>query len=135
VEVEVRNGAATLRGRVRDVVTRARARNRALRFEGVHAVDNLLTVPEEERLDDLGLRRLLVELIENRRQYPLEGDIRVEVRDRQVALSGEVPRVIDRLMAERIVGIVSTVRGIKNDIRVVPALGREIRTTLPAPGR
>lgn len=133
VQVEVRGGAVTLRGRVNDTPTRARARNRARRFEGVRALDNQLTVPEEERLDDLGLRKRLVELIENRRLYPLEGDIRVEVRDRQVTLSGEVPRVFDRLVADRVVEIVSGLRSLRNEIRVVPTLGREIRSTLPVP--
>jgi osmotically-inducible protein OsmY len=118
---------------VSDTPARARARNRARRFPGVRALDNQLTVPGEERLDDLGLRKRLVELIENRRLYPLEGDIRVEVRDRHVTLSGEVPRVFDRLVADRIVEIVSGLRGLKNEIQVVPALGREVRSTLPAP--
>jgi osmotically-inducible protein OsmY len=133
VQVEVHDGAATLRGRVHDTPTRARIRNRAQRFEGVRALDNQVTVPDEERLDDLGLRKRLVELIENRRLYPLEGDIRVEVRDRRVTLSGEVPRVFDRLVAGRIIDIVSSLRGLSNDIRVVPVQGREIRAIAPSP--
>jgi osmotically-inducible protein OsmY len=135
VEVEVKNGLATLRGRVRTPQERAVARNRALRVEGLKGLDNQLIAETEADLDDIRLRARLVEMIENRRLYPIEGDIRVQVLHREVTLSGQVPRVFDRLVAERVVDIVSGVRALHNDIKVVPTGGRELMHTVPVSPR
>lgn len=135
VEVTVKDAVATLSGLVENTTQRAAARNRAMRVAGLRGLDNQLAVRGEASLDDLQLQRRLVQLIENRRLYPLEGDVMVRVRDRRVTLSGEVPRVFDSLVAEKIVGIVSAVRGLTNEIRVVPSLGREVRQEFPPPRR
>lgn len=131
LEVEVKDGVAVLSGAVTDATQRASARNRALRLEGLRGLDNRVVVLREMNFDDEQMRRRLVELIENRRLYPLEGEITVQVRDRRVTLGGEVPRVFDRLVAEKVAGIVSGVRDLRNEIRVVPAPGREVRQELP----
>ncbi|MEE9217620.1 MAG: BON domain-containing protein [Acidobacteriota bacterium] len=126
VEVEVKNGVATLRGRVRTTKERADARNRALRVSGLQGLDNQLLVVSEAGLDDTQLRVRLIELLENRLLYPIEGNISVHVQDGVVTLSGEVARVFDRLVAGKVVGIVSRVRGLRNEIQVVPSPGGHI---------
>lgn len=131
VEAEVKGGSATLRGTVGDTTQRAAARNRAMRVEGLRGLDNQIVVKTEAGFDDRQLRLRLTQLIENRRLYPLQGDISVQVRDRRVTLGGEVPRVYDRLIAERVVGILSGILGVDNEIRVVPGQGRELRQQVP----
>jgi osmotically-inducible protein OsmY len=131
VSATVENGVGTLVGRVRTPSERARARNAALEMEGLQGLDNQLLALSDADLDDTRMRVRLIELIENRRQYPMEGDILVEVENGVVSLSGQVPRVYDRLIAERVVDIVSGVRGLRNEIEVVPAAGGHVTRTVP----
>ncbi len=131
VKVPVVDGVATLAGRVRTSSERARARNAALQVEGLQGLDNQLMAMSDANLDDTRMRVRLIELIENRRQYPIEGDILVRVENGVVTLSGQVPRVFDRLVAEKVVGIVSGVRGLNNTIEVMPAAGGYVIQTVP----
>ncbi len=131
VDVTVVDGVATLAGRVRNSSERARARNTALQIEGLQGLDNQLMAMTDANLDDTRMRVRLIELIENRRQYPIEGDILVRVENGVVTLSGQVPRVFDRLVAEKVVGIVSGVRGLNNNIEVVPAAGGHVIQSVP----
>lgn len=131
VKVTVADGVATLVGRVRTTSERARARNTALQVEGLQGLDNQLMVMSDANLDDTRMRVRLIELIENRRQYPIEGDILVRVENGVVTLSGQVPRVFDRLVAEKVVGIVSGVRGLRNNIEIVPVAGGHVIQSVP----
>jgi len=131
--VEVKDGRVVLTGLVSNTTQRAAARNRVLRVEGVRGLRNDILVQSEQGLDDARMRLRLVELIENRRLYPLEGEITVQVRDRRVTLAGVVPRVFDKLIAEKVAGIISGVRELKNEIEVIPSTGTDVRQVLPLP--
>jgi osmotically-inducible protein OsmY len=101
---------------------------------GVREVD-LSDLSIEGRLhptaDDETLRDAILALLKNPLVFPVSGRIVVEVRDRRVHLSGEVPRLIDRLEARHVAGLVTGVEAVADEIRINPERGR-MRVLQPA---
>jgi osmotically-inducible protein OsmY len=95
--------------------------------QGVRQVDLSAVQVETEvgrRVDDKDLHDAIFALLRNPLVFPVSGRIEVDVLDGEVTLSGEVPRLIDRMEAEFVAGLVGGVSRVENNLTIDPTRGR-----------
>ena len=95
--------------------------------QGVRQVDLSAVQVETEvgrRADDKVLHDAIFALLRNPLVFPVSGRIEVDVLDGEVTLSGEVPRLIDRMEAEFVAGLVGGVSRVENNLTIDPTRGR-----------
>lgn len=115
--VDARDGIVTLEGTVRDARIRFDARDAAAQLPGVLGVVDRITTPE--RPDDR-LAKDIVNLIGPRSLQRVPGEIKVTVEGGIARLEGQVPRLWERIRAERIALGINGVRGVVNELEVRP---------------
>jgi osmotically-inducible protein OsmY len=114
IEVIVRNGAVTLKGKVDYWYQKKAAGDTVARLSGVAAVNNHITVVPPVQ-SDRDVRDEIVKAIG--RRIPLAADrIKVEVKDGIVTLSGNVQFYADRLQAEKAAWMTEGVRNVINQL-------------------
>jgi osmotically-inducible protein OsmY len=74
--------------------------------------------------DDKVLHDAILALLRNPLVFPVSGRIQVDVVAGEVTLSGEVPRLIDRMEAEFVAGLVGGVSRVENLLEIDPTHGR-----------
>jgi len=74
--------------------------------------------------DDKVLHDAILALLRNPLVFPVSGRIQVDVVAGEVTLSGEVPRLIDRMEAEFVAGLVGGVSRVDNLLEIDPTHGR-----------
>ncbi len=117
IEAEVSEGRAVLTGRVADARLRLRARDAAAEVEGVVAVEDRLQTPSAT---DEAILAAVQGLLGPGSLVRVAGKIRPSVEEGVVRLEGRVPRLADRRRAERLAWGVNGVRGVVNELEVVP---------------
>lgn len=124
VSVWARDGSITLRGRVRSYSEKCRAESIVRELRGVVAVHNAIEV----RLSignyrtDAGMAHLTNEMLENHAVF--NGDPpRATVHQGWVILRGVVASELHKQRAEAIVRDLAGVRGITNEIELIPQSG------------
>ena len=96
-------------------------------IQGVRKVDLGSVQVETEigrQVDDKVLHDAILALLRNPLVFPVSGRIEVDVLDGEVTLSGEVPRLLDRMEAEFVAGLVGGVRRVENNLTIDPTRGR-----------
>jgi HAD superfamily hydrolase (TIGR01549 family) len=118
IGVFVRNGAVTLTGRVSSYAEQLAAVEAAERVDGVRAVADELEVdlPDVDVRDDSEIAKAITQSLRWNVRVP--DTIRVEVREGQVQLLGDVHQEFQRKAAERAVRHVKGVRSVMNLIAV-----------------
>lgn len=115
-------GHVVLRGAVRSLSEKCRAERIVRELAGVLSVTNEIEVRltvGNYRTDE-GLMHLTNEMLENHAMFPLEPPT-ATVRSGWVTLHGNVVSEIHKACAEEVVREIAGVRGITNEIAVVPA--------------
>jgi osmotically-inducible protein OsmY len=120
IQVSVLDGAAVLSGAVRTYAEKCRAESLVCRVRGVSSLRNDIDVRITigDYRTDAALERVLRDLFEALAQLPERPA--VTVRDGWVTLEGEVARVFQKTLVENAVRDIAGVRGITNQIAVVP---------------
>jgi osmotically-inducible protein OsmY len=97
------------------------------RVEGVVAIDlsgvGVESFATASRADDR-IQETIFSLIRNPFVFPISGEVEVAVTAGDVVLTGLVPRLIDRMEAEKVARLVAGVHNILNEIEIEPSLGR-----------
>jgi len=123
VKAEVHDGAITLSGSVRTYTARQAAEEDAWLIAGVIAVNNLLEVvypTESQRPDDAQLQANVATALGW--APDLEGaDADVSVTNGWVMLKGSVDAYWKKLRAEELAATLTGVRGVANELSVVPS--------------
>lgn len=139
VGVTVHEGHVTLVGTVPTYRARAAAREDALVVRDVTGVDNRLAVEISSQLDTPSDDELRITVDEVLAADPdlADADIEVDVREGTVRLSGSVPTFWERELARSVTITLPGVRGLTNELVVVPAgdhddvvLARTVAATL-----
>ncbi len=117
IAAKVSGGKVTLGGQVKDARLRFRAREAAADVEGVLAVVDEISSPSTT--DELILKAAK-NLLGPGSFVRVAGVIRPTVEDGIVTLDGRVPRLSERRQAERLVWGINGVRGVVNQIEVIP---------------
>lgn len=139
IGVLVDEGQVTLVGTVPTYRARAAAREDALVVQDVVAVENQLTVEISSELDTPTDEELRATVSEVLRADPdlAATEIDVEVVDGRVRLAGSVPTFWERELARSVTVTLPGVRGLTNELVVVPAgdhddveLARAVAATL-----
>ncbi len=120
VEAEVRDGVATLTGKVGDARLRFRAREAAAEVDGVVGVVDRIESPEA---DDEAVAKGVETVVGPRALTGIPGLVEVAVVEGVVTLAGEVPTLYARMQAERLAFGVNGVRAVQNFLEVVPRRG------------
>lgn len=110
-------GAVKLAGKVDDGRVRFAARDAAAQIRGVKAVIDAITT---DPVEDEKLKGMIEGLIGPRSLQAVPGKIEVEVEEGRVTLTGKVPRLWDRIDAEKTVLGVNGVREVVNRLEVEP---------------
>ncbi|HWH68172.1 MAG TPA: BON domain-containing protein [Candidatus Sulfotelmatobacter sp.] len=114
--VAVYQGAATLSGKVDNLLAKERAAELARTIAGIRAVHNQVLVVQPPR-SDLEVRNEVVACFDNALALR-SGEKSVQVEDGFVLLTGTVDSAYRQQLAERIAQSVPGVRGVENKLRV-----------------
>ena len=117
LEVRVVDGVVTLSGAVSEAGARLRAQEAAAKVPGARDVVLRLDVPTAP---DPEVRAAVERVVGSRSLTAIPGEVRVEVADGTVTLTGTVPTVFARSQAERLAWGVDGVRAVRNALQVVP---------------
>ena len=117
LDVSVSDGTVTLKGEVDDARIRFAARDAAADVVGVRAVVDAITSREQ---DDETLRKQLTQILGRSSLDHVPGNIEIAVEAGVVTLTGDVPRLWERIDAERTVLGVNGVKGVVNQLEVKP---------------
>jgi len=117
LHVEARDGTVTLEGTVGDARTRFDARDAAAQIPGVRDVVDRIASPE--RPDDR-LKKDIESLLGRSSLQHVPGEIKVTVEGGIARLEGWVPRLWDRIAAERTALGINGVKGVSNDLEIRP---------------
>jgi osmotically-inducible protein OsmY len=115
--VTVSDGTVTLKGEVDDARIRFSARDAAADVVGVQAVVDAITSREQ---DDETLKKQLTQVLGRSSLDHVPGNIEIAVENGIVTLTGDVPRLWERIDAERTVLGVNGVQGVVNQLEVKP---------------
>lgn len=123
VGVSVRNGVATLSGRVNSYAEKFAAEEAARRVKGISAVAQELEVhlPSDKKTDDAEIAERLVRMLHWDVLVP-DGRITVKVEHGYVTLGGEVEWHYQRAEAEADARKLGGVKAVINDIHVRPVV-------------
>lgn len=122
LEISVNDGTVTLKGEVNDARIRFAARDAVAGIVGVTAVVDAITSKE---MDDATLQKQLTQVLGRSSLDHVPGKIDIAVVNGVVTLAGEVPRLWERIDAERTVLTVNGVKGVVNQLEVKPKPGPE----------
>lgn len=117
--VHVRSGLVTLQGHVRTAEERSVAEHVATNCRGVTQVVNALTVDPLDEVSDEATARAVRSALAYCRDFETEG-VAVSCDDGRVVLRGEVPSLLDRMLAEELARLQAGVREVENHIHVQP---------------
>ncbi len=118
IVVEASGGKVTLRGNVGSHWERVVAEDISLSVRGVREVQNLLVINQVERVDDQEVGEVISQSLT--RACGLGGaNIRVAVSRNLVVLSGQVPQLAYRQIAQKVAERISFAH-VRNDILVCP---------------
>lgn len=117
LEITVSDGTVTLKGEVNDARVRFAARDAVADVLGVTAVVDAITSKEQ---DDETLQKQLTQVLGRSSLDHVPGKIEIAVVNGVVTLAGEVPRLWERIDAERTVLSVNGVKGVVNQLEVKP---------------
>ena len=117
LEITVSDGTVTLKGQVNDARVRFAARDAVADVLGVTAVVD--AIPSAET-DDATLQKQLTQVLGRSSLDHVPGKIEIAVVNGIVTLAGEVPRLWERIDAERTVLSVNGVKGVVNQLEVKP---------------
>ncbi len=117
LKIDVDQGRVTLSGKVTDGRVKFAAMDAAAEVRGVIAVREEIQTPSQ---DDATILRSVQHLLGGGSLIAVAGRIKPEVKDGVVTLRGNVRRVFDRDQAERIVLGINGVKGVVNELKVVP---------------
>lgn len=120
LEISVNDGTVTLKGEVNDARIRFAARDAVAGIVGVTAVVDAITSKE---MDDATLQKQLTQVLGRSSLDHVPGKIDIAVVNGVVTLAGEVPRLWERIDAERTVLTVNGVNGVVNQLEVKPKPG------------
>ncbi len=127
LQVQVQDGIVYAQGQLGTMGRLLFLDERLAAIEGVRHVDLSGIALETHRgvhpEDDL-LRDAILSLLRHPLVFPVSGRIRVDVEQARVTLSGPVPRLVDRLEAAFVAGLLAGVDSIENNLEVDPAYGR-----------
>jgi len=93
---------------------------------GVRAIDlSGVTLETDARAptDDKVLHDAILALLRNPLIFPVSGNIKVDVAAGEATLSGEVPRLIDRMETEFVAGLVAGAGNVRNELTINPRYG------------
>ncbi|HWU49644.1 MAG TPA: BON domain-containing protein [Asticcacaulis sp.] len=131
IGVSVRDGVATLSGRVASYAEKIAAEQATLRIKGVRGVAQEIHVvfPSDKKTGDDDLARRAIQIIDWDTTVP--DTIKVKVQDGWVTLSGQVNWQFQRVNAENAVRKLSGVAGLTNQITVRPSVSAaDIKTRI-----
>lgn len=130
VKVAVASGTVTLTGTVSSVGDRQDAEDIARRTHDVQGVVNQITV--SARADDTAVAEEVAGQISDYPRYSMFDEVGVIVKDGVVTLTGAVTDEVKSRDMVRIASKVEGVRGVKNEIKTLPAstFDDEIRTAV-----
>ena len=117
LEISANDGTVTLKGQVNDARIRFAARDAVADVVGVTAVVDAITTAET---DDATLQKMLVQVLGRSSLDHVPGKIDIAVENGIVTLTGEVPRLWERIDAERTVMSVNGAKGVVNQLEVKP---------------
>jgi osmotically-inducible protein OsmY len=115
--VHVRSGVVTLDGHMRTADERAIAETVASHCRGVSAVINHLTVDPLDEVTDEAAAGAVRRALAYCREFETAG-VTVSCSDGEVVLRGEVPTLLDRLLAEEVARLQGGVRSVENHLHV-----------------
>jgi osmotically-inducible protein OsmY len=124
--VHVRGGIATLKGHVRSAEERFITENVASHCRGVTKVINELTVDPLDEISDEATVRAVQGALAYCEDFETDG-IKISCADGNIVLRGEVPTMMDRMLAEELARLQVGVCSVENHIQVkasVPLNGR-----------
>jgi osmotically-inducible protein OsmY len=126
LSLTVLEGSVAMAGRVGTIGRKLFLEKQIEQVNGVLAVD-LSEVGvqslETEPLDDERLQEVILSLLWSRELFPVSGEIEVEVNASEVRLTGQVPRLIDRLEALAVARRVPGVAAVTDDLQIDPQMG------------
>jgi osmotically-inducible protein OsmY len=117
--LHVRSGVVTLEGHVRTAEERSVAEHVVNHCRGVSRVANCLTVNPLDEVSDEATARAVRGALAYCRDFETDG-VTVDCADGRVLLRGEVPTLLDRMLAEELARLQAGVRTIENHIHVLP---------------
>jgi osmotically-inducible protein OsmY len=117
LEISVSDGTVTLKGKVNDARLRFAARDAVADLVGVTAVVDAITSGEQ---DDETLKKQLTQVLGRSSLDHVPGNIEIAVENGVVTLTGDVPRLWERIDAERTVLGVNGVSGVVNLLELKP---------------
>jgi len=117
VSASIEGGTVTLSGRITDGRRRFDARDAAARVPGVVAVVDRISTPPSE---DERIRQWAAAQLDGSAGEGVDGSFDLAVADGVVTLRGTAPTVRDRERAERTVLGINGVKGLVNEVTVVP---------------
>jgi len=122
--VHVHEGIVTLSGHVRVLEERFIAESVASHCRGVTKVINELSVDPLEEVSDEAACRAIRGALAYCEEFETDG-VTVSCADGKACLRGEVPTVLDKMLAEELARMQAGVRSVENNIQVVPQIGKE----------
>ncbi len=117
VRVEVDGTTAILRGEVGSVMGKRAAESSARRVVGVRRVENRIRVAPGEVVEEVTLERRVANAMD-RNPYLRDNEVRVEVSDGRVTLTGYADNLFERAEAEDVAASVGGVTSIENYMTV-----------------
>jgi osmotically-inducible protein OsmY len=127
LSLAIQDGVAAPRGQVGTIGRLLFLEQLVAGVSGVRQVDlGAVTVETElnRDVDDNDLHDAILALLRNPLVFPVSGRITVDVIDGEVTLSGVVPRLLDRMEAEFVAGLVGGVNLVENQLTIDPTHGR-----------
>ena len=123
IDVAVEDGIVTLTGRVASPATKEIAERAVKRVPGVRSVANDLRVTDEGReRTDTDIAREALHRLRNNRAVPV--NVQAVVADGLVTLDGTVRWLHQRICAESAVKYIAGVKGVVNEITLMPEASR-----------
>ncbi len=121
ITVVAEDGVVTLAGHVPSVLQKSAAERAAWRVKGVKAIAQDIEVrcPDDKKISDDEIAGRALAILDWNSAIPAES-VRVRVQDGWVTLGGQVPWNYQRTLAEYEVRKLSGVRGIVNQVKLVP---------------
>jgi len=132
-EVHVRLGVVTLAGHVRTAEERSVAEQVASHCRGVNQVVNGLTVNPLDEISDEATARAVRGALAYCKDFETAG-VAVSCADGNVVLRGEVPTLMDCMLAEELARLQAGVRAVENHVHVQPVESMDGVRKRPARG-
>jgi osmotically-inducible protein OsmY len=124
--VHVRAGVVTLEGHVRTAEERSVSEQVASHCRGVTHVENRLTVNLLDEITDEATARAIRDALAYCKDFETN-EVNVSCADGRVLLRGEVPTLLDRMLAEELARLQAGVCVVENHIHVAPAVSLDGR--------